>query len=348
MTTDLTKMYLHLDLASEERTNFGFALTSESGETMFYQFRVLPFGLSTSTYIMQILTNPISYYLHEQGIDFSLFIDDSASISETWVKCYYSHLFIQHVFSCAGWQINHKKSSVLPKQMLVYLGFRICTVSMRISAPYQKLDKLCAKVEELLRKNRETGHVEMKQMASLLGGLCHLIYSHGNIVRLATRTLQHEGGKTVAEKGWTANITITPEMQVELKYIKKILYRYNSSPIKWERAKIEIIKPEKQTIWLDKIDPDLAALPRAMIVSDASLSSAYYYEADEFCLAREIQHEADEQEQSSSFRELLSVYKMMKTETDYLEERRGSLIVWFTDSQVSQNTINNVHTLDNA
>ena len=335
-TTDLTKMYLHLQLAKEERTNFGFELQSESGETMFYQFRVLPFGLSTSTYIMQVLTNPISYYLHELGIDFSLFIDDSASISETWVKCYYSHLFIQHVFSCSGWEINRKKSSVLPKQMLVYLGFRICTVSMRLSAPYQKLDKLCTKVEELIGINKQTGHVEMRQMASLLGGLCHLIYSHGNIVRLATRTLQHEGGKTVAEKGWNANITITPEMLVELKYIQKILYRHNSSPIKWERAKIEVLKPEIKTIWLDKIDPVLAALPRAMIVSDASLSSAYYYEADEFRLAREIQHEADEKEQSSSLRELLSVYKMLQTETAYLEEKKGSLIVWFTDSQVSQ------------
>lgn len=328
-------MYMHLKLQEAEKDNFGFSLPGPDGSSIYYRFTVLPWGLAPATYLMNVLISPISYYLHEMGVDFSIFIDDSGSAARSWIKCYTSHLFIQFIFQCAGWEVNKKKSSTFPSQQILYLGFVICTTTMRISAPYFKLLSLSRAINQILEDYHQHGKVPLRQLASILGTMCHLITSHHNVVRLATRQLQHAGGVVVQEQGWSGSIVLTDFLVQELEYSQSILFTHNGAPIKWQRMSIQVINPDQQTIHIESIDPLLVDRPRKIIVSDASISASFYYEADSFKLSREILHEASEAEQSSSLRELLAVSKMLQTEKAYLKEQRGKLLVWCTDSQVN-------------
>ena len=336
MTADLSQMYLHLSLAPNERTNFGFAITNETGQEEFYHFNVLPFGLSTSTHIMEELMIPISYYLHESSIDFSIYIDDSATVAKSWIKSWYSYMFILHVFGCGGWQVNFQKSCKQPMRKLIYLGFQLSTLDMRISAPFLKLVKIDKAIQELLQVNRQKGSVPIKGLAQILGGVCHLLVSHGSIMRLATRTCQHCGGLAVSQDGWTGFLKITVMMEKELRFVTEVLYKYNDNPIKWDTLEVTVVKPDKQTIYLDQVDPELCKKERIVIISDASETSSYFYTTDTFELVKEFGHSPDEQKQSSSFRELLSIYKFCINEKEYLEKQRNKMIVWGTDSQVNK------------
>ena len=97
---------------------------------------------------------------------------------------------------------------------------------------------------------------------------------------------------------------------------------------------IHIIRPAIQTLLLEDLDPNLAHLQKSVIVSDASESSAYVFECDSLSLIQEYPFSLSEQQQSSSMRELLAVHRVFVSMPDFIESKRGSQLVWVTDSQV--------------
>ena len=63
--------------------------------------------------------------------------------------------------------LNPEKSVIQPTQELEYLGFLINSVTMTVTLPREKTEKLLGLVETLLRKSRAT----IRQVAQVVGGL---------------------------------------------------------------------------------------------------------------------------------------------------------------------------------
>ena len=200
-----------------EKNPYGFILFSSQ------QFLEL-FLLGPATFIMNSLILPIRRYCHSRGVDISTFVDDSINCALSKIKGTASLKFIKFMFECTGWELNILKC-VGPTTVLCYLGFNINSISMRISAPQMKIIILTNDINKAVSKFNETGFIHAKELAHILGVCCHLISSHGNVMRVVTRACQQTLGQTVQEKGWKGSLVINDRMLQEFDMLQTFLIR---------------------------------------------------------------------------------------------------------------------------
>ena len=331
---DIRAMYLHLSVNPRFRDLFGFAVVNSSGVLEFYRYMVIPFGLRPATTLMATLMRPIILFLHEQAIDLSYYVDDGITIQDSFTKCQAAHDLILFVLKTAGWEVAMNKCTVRPVTKIVYLGFIICSKTMRVCEPQMKVVRLVNAISTALRDNKAMGSIPNKQLAEILGVVCHLLISHGEILRVATRLTQHTLGKAVQLMGWTGVVCITEEVVFEMQLCQKYLVRYNSQPIRREEREVHVLKPAEKTYLLQDWDPNDDKLDLSTIVSDSSDTRSFIYEADSFRLAADFPFNLTEQSQSSSLRELYSIKKLFESKEDFVKEKAGKGILWLTDSQV--------------
>ena len=178
-----------------------------------------------ATYLMDILLIPIKRYCHAMGIDISVFVDDSLNVSMTRAKAEACLKFIIYIFSAAGWQLATEKT-LGPTQQIYYLGFEINTIQMSINAPYFKIIVVSNDISAAIAKSHEKGNILTKDLAHILGILCHMIVSHGNIVRICTRACQQQLGEVVQASGWEGKLALTDRMVHELTLVRDCLPRF--------------------------------------------------------------------------------------------------------------------------
>ena len=181
--------------------------------------------LNTATTLMAKLLRPIILFLHDLSINISYYVDDGLTLQSSFSKCRASHNFILFVLRTAGWEVALDKCSERPSNTILYLGFHICSISMRIFAPQSKLVRLINAIDKANNDNKSMGSIPVKQLAQNLGVICHLLTSHGNILRIATRINQHHLGKAVQLNGWSGQVTITEDMRREMELCQKYLIK---------------------------------------------------------------------------------------------------------------------------
>ena len=224
-STDLSSMYLHLNLSQDIVQYFGFTYKDEEGVDKYYTFQVMPFGFNDATRKMSELMLPIQHFLHTNGIDYSCFVDDSWGTFLSAFQTHTAQLLIYTLYSCAGWATNYAKSTQFPHTCLYYLGYYIDTVSMRVWAPQLKLVNLQMSIDALVLAHGRDTPVAVKQIASVLGTCCHLLVTHGELLRILSRSSQHSTGTAVTARGWNSSMAIEDQMVKEFKFIHSILHR---------------------------------------------------------------------------------------------------------------------------
>ena len=325
-------MYLHVELSPQSYRYFGFAIENEAGEVEYYYYRVIPFGYTRATTIMATLLRPIKVFLHTLSIDISWYVDDGGNIAITLRRCIAYQEFTFFTLAIAGWEIAaHKTQS--PAQKVLYLGFWIETVSMRIFAPERKLAKLQADIDHIVAANKTKVTIPVKQTAGVLGMTAHLLQSHGEVLKIVTRESQHVLGCRVVDKGWHAFMNVTDRMVEELKLCKVYLTSSNGRPIRYEARETEIVKPYQKTYLLSDWNPSDNEKELLTMVSDASSSQAYVYQADSFKIVEEFPFDESESQASSTLRELSAIFKLLTKDDSFLRQNRGKVVLWMTDSQ---------------
>ena len=86
---DLKSGYHHVEIFQPHQTFLGFSWEFQ-GETRFYVFTVLPFGLSVAPYIITKILRPLVGWWRANSIYIAVFLDDGWSIADD----YYSANFI--------------------------------------------------------------------------------------------------------------------------------------------------------------------------------------------------------------------------------------------------------------
>ena len=86
-------------------------------------YNCLPFGLSSSPRIFSKVLKPVISFLRNKGIKITFYLDDILICADTAPKVL-SHLSDAISLLCdLGFSINYSKSSLIPSQTLVHLGY---------------------------------------------------------------------------------------------------------------------------------------------------------------------------------------------------------------------------------
>lgn len=81
---DMTSAYHFIDIFEAHTEYLGFSWVSDEGKTIYYKLLVLPFGLSTASYVFVKVTRPLVQKWRGEGKMMVLFLDDGFGCNSTF------------------------------------------------------------------------------------------------------------------------------------------------------------------------------------------------------------------------------------------------------------------------
>ena len=118
-----------------------------------YQYTCPPNGLSSAPRIFAKLLKPVYSTSHNKGHISTGYIDDSYLQGDTIAECRDNIVSTVELFTKLGFYIHPTKSIFSPTQILVFLGFILNSVTMKVSPTPEKMDKTITACLQLLKKD---------------------------------------------------------------------------------------------------------------------------------------------------------------------------------------------------
>ena len=156
---DLTDGYFHVPIARFFRKYLRFVINNVA-----YQFRALPFGLSTAPLVFTRLLQPLAIYVHLKGHLLHRYIDDLLPRQQIRLQVYFNTQFLLDVLHRLGWRVNEGKSMLIPSQDFTYVGVHYLTHRGVMIPPDDRIAKIILAILPLLR-----GSVTARYVLSVLG-----------------------------------------------------------------------------------------------------------------------------------------------------------------------------------
>ena len=330
---DLENMYFHFRLHKDHKKFFSFSLSNALGEKTYYTFNVMCYGYSLASYIATRVINPIKSFLHKLGIRLSMYIDDGRILAQSELECRHKAHLALHIFQLCGFNIQWKKTDLNPRQSAVFQGFITDTISMRYFIQLEKFSITQALIEEVLFKMRDPEKwFRVKELAVLLGKIHSLSRSHGSIVSVMTRHIQHVVGKEVFKAGWDSFVKLDEHCKRELEFLQEHLFKFNGKLIPVTKEGAKTVGHQEISSFIQQVCGSDIILPE-LIVSDASDSHAFIFHKDKFIQAQEFEFDEEERTLSSGHRELLATVKFLEHCKKENIKFKSSIVYWQTDSK---------------
>ena len=144
-SVDFKVAYFHIPIQEQSRKYLRFHV---QGQT--YQFKALPFGLSTAPMEFTVLAKEVKLMAIHKGIRIHQYLDD-------WlVRARSHHICLQHtqilVKMCQelGWLVNVEKSELEPKQVFDFVGYQFDLRSGQVQPTPDRWQSLQEKIQALL------------------------------------------------------------------------------------------------------------------------------------------------------------------------------------------------------
>ena len=160
---DLKDAYLTVPMAEGSQPLLAFR--NQGGDL--FQFKVLPFGLCTASYVFTKLTKPIVQFLRSVGIQILIYLDDMLICAPSEQQLLEQLSTVLWLLAALGFIINVPKSVLIPSKQIDFLGFTINTSSTTITLPPVKKAEIQRETSRLLR----CPSVQTRTLACLLGKL---------------------------------------------------------------------------------------------------------------------------------------------------------------------------------
>ena len=184
-----------------------------------YQFTCLPNGLCTGPRKFTKITKPPLAFLRTQGHIISSYIDDMINVGDTFLECQQNVCDTLNLFLRLGFNINHQKSALEPKQIITFLGFIIDSRRMKISPTSENKEKVKKLATELIQSNAFT----IRFLAKVIGTF---ISTFPGVKDGPLHFRQLEDGKSTSLKLHTGT-SHTVICNCETQQIWKIAIRHN-------------------------------------------------------------------------------------------------------------------------
>ena len=139
---DLKSGYHHVDIFPDHREYLAFSWEFVPGHLRFFQFTVLPFGLSSAPYIFTKLLKPLETHWRAQGIPIVIFFDDGVGAGPSFQVAKLNSSLVRSDLSRCGFEINHEKSNWEPSRSFSWIGYNIDTHTGLIFASDARIEKL--------------------------------------------------------------------------------------------------------------------------------------------------------------------------------------------------------------
>jgi hypothetical protein len=130
-----------------------------------YEFCSLPFGLSSAPRLFTKIMKPIFAHLRKMGIISFYYIDDSFIMAQLADDCHHFGQILIETLQSLGFFINFEKSTLIPTQSMVCLGFLVNSVAFTVSLTRDQANKILALCDTTLRSQT----VSVRALSSLIG-----------------------------------------------------------------------------------------------------------------------------------------------------------------------------------
>ena len=222
---------LDLDLVNLDLVNAYGTIYIDSRYHHYFQFTfnnrhfcyvTIPQGYLDSPRLFSHCTTPISAYLRKNGVDFYLYLDDSFLRNHSAEILLDQIKFTHSVFSNCGFDINMKKSVLVPTQHMEFLGFLIDSVSYTVTVTQAKCRAFAAIVKMVLRKPSKL--ISLRFLAKIIGKVVSF-FPASDSARQHYRILERFKTKWLGiKKSWSAKVILNKRCINELLWWEKNIF----------------------------------------------------------------------------------------------------------------------------
>ena len=162
ISIDLTDAYWHIPIARHFSPYLGFALGRKV-----YAFRTMPFGLNIAPRVFTKLTETVLQLLRKQGVQVAAYLDDWLIWAQTFDLCLQAAHKVISFLQSLGFQINYRKSSLVPQQSFTWLGLHWDLSAHRLSLPAAKRKEIAQAARVLVKRKVISRRHQERVMGSL-------------------------------------------------------------------------------------------------------------------------------------------------------------------------------------
>ena len=144
-----------------------------------YEFSCLPNGLACAPRVFTKILKPLYENLRQKGLLSIYYLDDSLLFGNSFESCKHNIIETSTLLKKAGFILNEKKSSLVPSQSIVFLGFCLDSVNMTISLTQEKRNRVLFLCNEILNLH----YCKIRYLAQFIGVLvsCLPAVTHGEL-----------------------------------------------------------------------------------------------------------------------------------------------------------------------
>ena len=161
---DLKDAYHHILVHVNIRKYFRFVVAGTV-----YQFRVLPFGLSTAPREFTKTLAPVVHLLRSQGIQVHAYLDDWIIRATSKEQSLNHTQHVLQLLQSLGWTINWAKSMLQPSRILDFLGLHFNLEQALISPP----DSFLPTLTEVLSCLSSSTVMSARKVSSIISRMSH-------------------------------------------------------------------------------------------------------------------------------------------------------------------------------
>ena len=187
---DLKYRYHHVEVFPDRRKYLAIACDFGDGVLKYFQFAVLPFGLSSAPYLFTKLSKPVVTSWRCKGIPMVIFLDDGLGGGVNSINAKINRLTVNADLLKFGFIINEVKSLWEPVQNITWLGTLLNTNQgffRLISVTEHRITKLKRSIDSVLKGGCTT--LNVRTLAAVVGQIISLAPCVGDVTRILTRSL---------------------------------------------------------------------------------------------------------------------------------------------------------------
>ena len=157
---DFKDAYFHIPIHPQSRKYLRFHLLGQS-----YQFKALPFGLSTAPMEFTTVVKEVKLIAQSQGIRVHQYLDDWLVRARSYQDCLRHTNELVTICQTLGWIVNVEKSELDPKQVFDFVGYQYDLKLGKVRPTQERWQTLHKKVLSLLTVTQ----CRVRQLMSLIG-----------------------------------------------------------------------------------------------------------------------------------------------------------------------------------
>ena len=228
-TADISSAYHHIPMHVDSISFLGF-----EWEGQFYQFLVLPFGLSTAPRIFSTVMGHTVRFLRSQGVRLISYLDDLIFAHPSARETLSAAQKMLHILPRFGWLVHPTKCQGVASalQQFVALGTLVCLATQTFSVPEATIARAIVLGRALLDT---AGPVSCRALARFRGLMGSTWLSTGVASRLRVRAMTaviEARPRKLSRASWDAPLPLTSECRAEIRWWIENLARRGRSPIR--------------------------------------------------------------------------------------------------------------------